>query len=198
MLTSNIFGNSCSKNSGNYLVKITSKHSNQLCIAFNQDSRSVLDPGTFAEAFSDVSIVTALLDIACIMWVARSADIAKPENNEYRAVLEKRATGILSLLFKFYKVRNVWHECSLFDTFEVSRFFETSRLKHVETEVETVESLGRYYRNRVDFLNLSSIPFLLSIVSGLSIPYIYYLWIDIDLNWCRLSGHTCLVIIDIF
>jgi hypothetical protein len=88
-------------------VKITSKHSNQLYIAFNQDSRSVLDPGTFAEAFSDVSIVTALLDIACIMWVARSGDIAKPENNEYRAVLEKRATGILSLLFKFYKVRNV-------------------------------------------------------------------------------------------
>ncbi len=67
----------------------------------------MLDKGTFGEAFSDSTTVTALLDIVCIMWVSRSADIAKPENKEYRGLLEKKAAGILSILFKYYKVRNV-------------------------------------------------------------------------------------------
>ena len=67
----------------------------------------MLDEGTFAEAFSDSTTVTALLDIVCIMWVSRSTDIAKPENKEYRGLLEKKAAGILSILFKYYKVRMV-------------------------------------------------------------------------------------------
>jgi hypothetical protein len=47
------------------------------------------------------------LDIVCIIWVSRSKDIAKPENKEYRVLLEKKAAGILSVLFKYYKVKNM-------------------------------------------------------------------------------------------
>jgi hypothetical protein len=57
-----------------------------------------------AEAFADPSVVTSLLDIVCILSVDRSTDISKPENKEYRALLEKKAPGILSGLFKFYRV----------------------------------------------------------------------------------------------
>jgi hypothetical protein len=58
----------------------------------------------FDTAFSNLTTVTSLLDIVCIIWTGRGIEIAKPENESYRNLLQKKGAGMLSSLFKFYKV----------------------------------------------------------------------------------------------
>ena len=60
---------------------------------------------TLNEDLKDTTVVSGLLDIVCILWVFRSKEISKAENQEYRAILEKKSGQILTLLFKYYKVR---------------------------------------------------------------------------------------------
>ena len=55
----------------------------------------------------DVKMVGALLDVVCILWMARSTDIAKEENAEYRSLLEKKTSKLVSVLFKYYKASDV-------------------------------------------------------------------------------------------
>ena len=64
------------------------------------------DEGYITE-LEDDKIVGALLDVVCILWMARSTDIVQEENAEYRSLLEKKASKLVSVLFKFYRSSDV-------------------------------------------------------------------------------------------
>ena len=58
---------------------------------------------TETEGLGDPAIVGALIDVVCILWMSRSSDIARNENSGYRSLLEKKASKLVSVLFKYYK-----------------------------------------------------------------------------------------------
>lgn len=61
------------------------------------------DPKPAEEKPQDPEVLAGLLDIVCIMWLLRSKEIGDPANQEYRSLLEKKGSKILSLLFKTYR-----------------------------------------------------------------------------------------------
>nr|XP_040570312.1 condensin-2 complex subunit G2-like isoform X2 [Lepeophtheirus salmonis] len=72
-----------------------------------------------ADSFlSDFIIMDNFLDIITVMWISRYEDLLKEENTEYRAVLEKKTTKIMTNMFRVYKgtdmSRKIIYLCSLF------------------------------------------------------------------------------------
>ena len=59
---------------------------------------------TIDRQLEDSNVVSGLLDIVCIFWVCRSAELSQTENTEYRTLLEKKSIRILTGLFKYYRV----------------------------------------------------------------------------------------------
>ena len=55
----------------------------------------------------DPRIVAGLLDVVCILWMTNGRNLAKPENKDYRTVLEKRSKPMLHYLFKYYKSSDI-------------------------------------------------------------------------------------------
>ena len=55
---------------------------------------------TLQQSLSDAHVVGGLVDIVCILWMSRCQELAKSENVEYRSLLEKKSSKILTLLFK--------------------------------------------------------------------------------------------------
>ena len=53
--------------------------------------------------YDDSAVVAGVLDIVCVIWRARIADISKPENNEMRSALEKKAGKWMLIFFKYFK-----------------------------------------------------------------------------------------------
>ena len=70
-----------------------------------------------ANDLDDPSVVSGLLDIVCIFWVYRSKDLSLSDNKDYKSLVEKKASKILILLFKYYKstdvIGSVVYLCSL-------------------------------------------------------------------------------------
>ena len=61
----------------------------------------------YIKELEDLKIVGALVDVVCILYMARSTDIAKDENSQYRSLLEKKTPKLVSVLFKYYKSSDV-------------------------------------------------------------------------------------------
>ena len=61
------------------------------------------------QELSDEKIVAALLDVVCILWMSRGTEFAKEdeENAAYRSLLEKKASKLVSVLFKYYRSSEV-------------------------------------------------------------------------------------------
>ena len=57
--------------------------------------------------YDDSAVVAGVLDIVCVIWRARIADISKPENNEMRSALEKKAGKWMLIFFKYFKATPV-------------------------------------------------------------------------------------------
>ena len=102
-----------------------------------QNNTQTLPP--FAESLRDVNVVCGLLDVVCIFWVFRSKEISQTENAEYRSLLEKKASKILSVLFKHYRstpevIGSVVYLCSFLPHSAVSTVagFCLSRIKAFE------------------------------------------------------------------
>ena len=64
------------------------------------------DEEEFHSSLSDPLVVAGLLDIVCIIWMTRSREIAKPQHDDYRTLLEKKSTIMLTYLFKYYKTED--------------------------------------------------------------------------------------------
>ena len=58
---------------------------------------------TLHHDLGDVQVVQGLIDIVCVLWMSRCQELALPQNAEYRSLLEKKSSKILTLLFKVYK-----------------------------------------------------------------------------------------------
>ena len=58
---------------------------------------------TLHHSLGDVQVVQGLIDIVCVLWMSRCQELALPKNAEYRSLLEKKSSKILTLLFKVYK-----------------------------------------------------------------------------------------------
>ena len=53
--------------------------------------------------YNDLNVVGGILDIVCVIWRAKIADICKSENDELRSALEKKAGKWMTLFFKYFK-----------------------------------------------------------------------------------------------
>ena len=53
--------------------------------------------------YNDLNIVGSVLDIVCVIWRSKIADICQPENDEMRSALEKKAGKWMLLFFKYFK-----------------------------------------------------------------------------------------------
>ena len=71
----------------------------------NADNQAVDDD--YIQELESEKTVAALLDVVCILWMARSTDIVKEENVEYRSLLEKKTSKLVSVLFKYYRSSDV-------------------------------------------------------------------------------------------
>ena len=76
----------------------------------SSDTTSVAATSTVPDTAADLddpSVVSGLLDIVCIFWVYRSKDLSLIDNAEYKSLVEKKASKILLMLFKYYKSTDV-------------------------------------------------------------------------------------------
>ena len=73
----------------------------------NQTEQNQVANEAYIEELENEKIVGALLDVVCILWMARSTDIVKEQNIEYRSLLEKKTSKLVSVLFKFYRSSDV-------------------------------------------------------------------------------------------
>ncbi len=80
----------------------------------HSDGSVILPNNSFESAYHDNRIVAGLIDIVCIMWMARSKELALKENSEYRSLLEKKAAKILTILFKFYRSEHDVHKSVIY------------------------------------------------------------------------------------
>jgi hypothetical protein len=89
----------------------------------------------FSEKLENPSVISGLLDVVCIFWVYRSKELSLTSNGEYKSLVDKKSSKILTLLFKHYKstevIGPVVYLCSLLPHSSVSTVagFCLSRLK---------------------------------------------------------------------
>ena len=57
--------------------------------------------------YNDFSVVGGILDIVCVIWRAKIAEISQRENDEIRSALEKKAGKWMLMFFKFFKTTPV-------------------------------------------------------------------------------------------
>lgn len=53
--------------------------------------------------YNDDEVVGGVLDIVCVLWMVRNRELSNPENEQYRAVLEKKSGRWLTLFFKQFR-----------------------------------------------------------------------------------------------
>ena len=70
--------------------------------AVAEDSQEIED-----HPYKDNEVVGGILDIVCILWIAKSEELSKPENDEHRNSLEKKAGKWMRLFFKHFKATSV-------------------------------------------------------------------------------------------
>ena len=73
----------------------------------SKDGSIRLADDTLEMSMSDPYVVGALVDVVCIFWMSRCQELSNKANAEYRALLEKKSSKILTLLFKAYKSHEV-------------------------------------------------------------------------------------------
>ena len=67
--------------------------------------------------YNDMNVVEGVLDIVCVIWRSKIADICKPENDEMRSALEKKAGKWMLLFFKYFKNTPVINTVVFFSSF---------------------------------------------------------------------------------
>ena len=67
-----------------------------------EDSQEIED-----HPYKDNEVVGGILDIVCILWMAKSEELSKPENDGYRNSFEKKAGKWMTQFFKHFKATAV-------------------------------------------------------------------------------------------
>ena len=70
----------------------------------NKDGTISIANDTLQQDLNDPFIVRGLIDVVCILWMNRCQELAEKSNTEYRSLLEKKSSKILTLLFKVNKI----------------------------------------------------------------------------------------------
>ena len=108
---------------------------------------------TLHHSLGDVQVVQGLIDIVCVLWMSRCQELAEPKNAEYRSLLEKKSSKILTLLFKVYKSCSVHRSVIYLSSFLphsaalTTVSFCLSRLKSADIEELPVEKYLSWNKN---------------------------------------------------
>jgi len=71
--------------------------------AANADAEDGVEVDNEDHPYNDHDVVGGILDIVCVLWMVRNSELSKAENDQYRAVLEKKAGRWLTLFFKHFR-----------------------------------------------------------------------------------------------
>ena len=80
----------------------------------NNEENDALDED---HPYNDINVVGAVLDIVCVIWRSKIAEICQPENDEMRSALEKKAGKWMLMFFKYFKNTPVVNTVVFFSSF---------------------------------------------------------------------------------
>ena len=64
----------------------------------NKDGTISIANDTLQQDLNDPYVVRGLIDVVCILWMNRCQELAEKSNTEYRSLLEKKSSKILTIL----------------------------------------------------------------------------------------------------
>ena len=80
------------------VLENTSNTNNTAC-----EQNTGVDSSDEDHPYNDESVVGGVLDIVCVIWNAKISEICRPEHDEMRSALEKKAGKWMMLFFKYFK-----------------------------------------------------------------------------------------------